>query len=321
MSLGNVFHFWKLLKEVDPSDIAEAAERLPKIEIDADRDFADDLKNALAAGASRTDRVFQVAGDGVVGTADLIIDDDAERVVRRIGPRISVRIAPGSEAGKQKIDPDRTLVIVPSRNPVTLRAVLIPVILEKLPEHQIALGRHFVAFRHEAAAAIVRETSRGNAEFAALSNIPQLVPVIGNIIGSAADFVVLTKNQVLMLFKLATVFDRDSHSGFGILKEIVPVVGAGLVWRTVARQIAGLLPFFAGAVPKVIIAYAGTYIVGTSAIYYYEEGRKPPKDVIRQIRQQAVARAKDVRTLLPGQKNEPEQSRNADSGGSPPTAA
>lgn len=321
MGLGNVFHFWKLLKEVDPSDIAEAGDRLPKIEIDADGDFADDLRNALAAGASRADRVFHLAADGVVGTTDLIIDDDSDRIVRRVGPRISVRVAPGSEPRKEKVDPDRTLVTVPSRNPVTLRAVLIPVILDKLPEHQIALGRHFSAFRHEAAAAIVRETSRGNAEFAAISNIPQLVPVIGNIIGSAADFVVLTKNQVLMLFKLATIFDRDSHSGLGILKEIIPVVGAGLVWRTIAREVAGLLPFYAGAVPKVIIAYAGTYIVGMSATYYYEEGRKPPKDVIREIRRQAVARAKDVRALLPGQKNGQEQAKDADNSGSPPTSA
>lgn len=303
MALGEILRFWNLLKEVDPSDIAEAADRLPRIEVDAEVDFIADLRDALAAGASRGAAVFQTAADGVVGSVDLVIDDDAGRVVRRTGPRISVRVMPGGDTGVEKVDPDRLVVTVPSRQPAVLRAALVPVILDKMPEHVVALGRHFPPFRHAAAQTVVRGTSRGNAEFAALSNLPQLVPVVGNLVGTAADFIVLTKNQVLMLFKLATIYDRDSRHGLGILREIVPVVGAGLLWRTAAREIAGLLPFYIGAVPKVLIAYAGTFIVGMSALYYYEEGRKPPKDVLRQFRRQAIERARDVRALLPGQDN------------------
>lgn len=297
---SNVMHFWNLIKEVDPSDIAEAAERLPRIEIDAAPGLTADLIDALGGGASRAGQVFQSAADGVVGQADLVIEDAAVRVVRRVAPRIVVQIDPAGRAGTQQVDPDRQIVTVTSANRAAWRQALVPVILGQLPDHAIALGRYFPPFRDAAAQAIVGSTSRANAEFAALSNLPALVPIVGNLIGSTADFIILTKNQILMLLKLATIYNRDSRLGLGILKEILPVVGAGLVWRTIARELAGLVPFAAGAIPKVLIAYAGTYLVGRSALYYYQEGRKPPREVLRSFQLQAVERAKSGLARLPG---------------------
>ena len=305
MPIGNIFRFWNLwhlVKEIDPSDITEAADRLPKIEIDAGPDLVADLTSALGGGASRSSLVFQPAADGVVGSADLVIQDAGDRVIRRVAPRIVIRIDPAGQVGVERSDPDRTVVTVASTSPAVLQAALVPVILEKLPDHAIALGRHFPTFRQTAAQAIVRSTSRGNAEFAALSNLPALIPVVGGVVGDAADFLVLTKNQVLMLLKLATIYDRDSRHSFGILREILPVVGAGLVWRTVARELAGLLPFAVGTIPKVLIAYVGTYAAGMSALYYYQEGRKPPRDVLQSFQEQALDRAKELLARLPGQR-------------------
>ncbi|HEX2174179.1 MAG TPA: hypothetical protein VHL09_17235 [Dehalococcoidia bacterium] len=300
MPFGNILGFWHLVKEVDPSDIAEAAERLPKIEIDADPALTTDLTEALGAGASRSAFVFQRVTDGVVGTANLVIEDTGDRIVRRLAPRLVVRIDPAAVDGRvEQADPDRTIVTVPSRSTAALREALVPVNVDRLPDHAIALGRHFPPFQSCAAQSIVRATSRANAEFAAISNLPQLVPIVGNVIGTAADFLVLTKNQVLMLIKLATIYDRDSRHGLGILREIAPVVGAGFLWRTIAREIAGLVPFYAGAIPKIVIAYAGTFAVGMAAIYYYEEGRKPPREVWRSFQLQALERVRDVRALLP----------------------
>lgn len=304
MPFGNVLSFWNLIKEVDPADIAEVADRLPTIEIDADPALAADLTRALGAGATRAAVVFRQAGDGVMGTADLVIEDEGDRVVRRLAPRIVVRIDPAGPGRVEKPDPDRTVVTVPSRAPEALRAALVPAILDRLPDHALALGRHFPPFRPAAAQSIIRATSRANAEFAAISNLPQLLPVVGNVIGTAADFVVLTKNQILMLLKLATLYDRDSRHGFGVIREIAPVVGAGFLWRTVARELAGLVPFYVGAVPKIVIAYAGTYVVGMGALFYYQEGRRPPKAVWRSFQLQALERLKDIRGLLPGRRDD-----------------
>ena len=63
------------------------------------------------------------------------------------------------------------------------------------------------------------------------------------IVSAGADLVVLTKNQVMMSYKLAAANDRDLEDHAGVLRELVPVVGAGFVWRTVAREATSFLPF------------------------------------------------------------------------------
>ena len=105
-----------------------------------------------------------------------------------------------------------------------------------------------------------------------VSNIPAILPVVGNIAAAGADFIVLTKNQVMMLYKLAAVYGRDLRDQRTILQDVLPVVGAGLIWRTAARQAATWLPFAAGTIPKLAIAYVGTMAVGRAAEFYYRTG-------------------------------------------------
>ena len=109
-------------------------------------------------------------------------------------------------------------------------------ILKRNAERAPAFGRALPVFRAAAAKQVIDETAAANAQFSLVSNIPTILPVIGNIAAAGADFIVLTKNQVMMLYKLAAVFGRDLRDQRGILQDVLPVVGAGLVWRTVARQ-------------------------------------------------------------------------------------
>ena len=74
----------------------------------------------------------------------------------------------------------------------------------------------------------------------------------------------------------------------GILQDVLPVVGAGLLWRTVAREAATLLPFAAGTIPKVAIAYVGTTAVGRAAEFYYRTGLKPTRSQMDQFARQAA---------------------------------
>lgn len=164
-------------------------------------------------------------------------------------------------------------------------------LVEVMDENRwLALGRYLPEMRPTVAATLVQATARANAQFATLSNLPAIIPLVGNIIGASADFLVLTKNQMLLLYKLAAVYGRDIDDRRQILIEMAPVVGAGLVWRTVARQLAALIPGLIGAVPKVLIAYTGTYTVGRAAQYYYEEGHRPTKADWDRFYQQAMRR-------------------------------
>lgn len=181
-------------------------------------------------------------------------------------------------------------------------------VVKRIGERAAAFGRALPAFRTAAAKQIISETSVANAQFSLVSNIPTLLPVIGNLAAVGADFIVLTKNQVMMLYKLAAIHGRDLNDQRSILQEVLPVVGAGLVWRTVAREAATMMPFAAGAVPKLAIAYGGTMAVGRAADFYYRTGMKPSRMQLEQFGAEALERVRNldlplVRNVLPKRAN------------------
>ena len=69
-----------------------------------------------------------------------------------------------------------------------------------------------------------------------------------------ADILVLTKNQAMLVFKLAAIYGRNIDDKIGILKEIMPVIGSAFLWRTAARTAVGLAPAPIAALPKAAIA-------------------------------------------------------------------
>ncbi|HEX5503586.1 MAG TPA: hypothetical protein VFW96_13260 [Thermomicrobiales bacterium] len=164
-------------------------------------------------------------------------------------------------------------------------------LLTRLSHRQLALGRHLPAFRHEAAGGAIGTTARANAEFAFLANIPSVIPLIGGLMAAGADSIVLTKNQLMLLYKLAAIHGRDLHQPGRIYAEMLPVVGAGLVWRTVARELASFIPFAAGTIPKVVVAYAGTAVTGQAANFYYEQGKRPDRAQLRRFYERAAEMA------------------------------
>jgi uncharacterized protein (DUF697 family) len=163
---------------------------------------------------------------------------------------------------------------------------------------ELAIGRAFPATRRAAAMHVVNTTSRVNGQFALASNLPALVPVVGGILAAGADTIVLTKNQLMMIYKLAAIHGRDLDSRFRIYQEMVPVVGAGLFWRTVARDLAALIPFAAGAVPKVAIAFAGTFAAGMAAHVYYLEGKRIDSQRMREYYRNALQQLRERPDLL-----------------------
>lgn len=167
-------------------------------------------------------------------------------------------------------------------------------ILEMLPDMAPAFGRFHPLWRKAAVNAIVDQTSRANAQFALVSNIPAVIPVLGGFISAGADLIVLTKNQVMMCYKIAAAFGEDLENQFAIVRELTPVVGAGFLWRTAAREAASFVPFAAGTIPKVVIAFAGTLTMGKAAEFYYQYGSKPSRHQLDRLRKQAVELAGKV---------------------------
>ncbi len=185
---------------------------------------------------------------------------------------------------------------------------------EGLGERVMAFARAYPVFRPTVIARLISDTSIANAEFSFVANIPSLIPVIGSAMTIGADMIVLTKNQMMMVYKIAASSGRDLDNQNEMLIEMIPVVGQGLVWRTVAREATALLPFAAGTIPKIAISYTGTYALGRTADYYYRVGKRPTRALREDFYRQARARLDKLpfadrlpgeRAIQPGPADEP----------------
>jgi hypothetical protein len=169
-----------------------------------------------------------------------------------------------------------------------------------VPDRATSFGRHIPAFRPAAVKAVVDQTARANAQFALVSNVPSAIPIVGSLMAAGADMLVLTKNQALLIFKIAAIHNRDLHDQWRILREMMPVVGAGFFWRTLAREAASFLPLLIGMLPKLGIAYIGTVVAGRGADFYYRFGKKPTRNQMREFYRQAADSLKRVSLPIPG---------------------
>ncbi|MBA3274836.1 MAG: hypothetical protein H0T72_03510 [Chloroflexia bacterium] len=289
-AVGSVRNFMNLVKEVNFDEIRDRAEQAPRILIVAQ------TEEQAGEGA---DSLF---GEGSGGYVDIRTGDRADRIDLSRYDAAIVR------------DPERTGLYDQVKKQATggrtgnlfqltndgEEAVsrLRTAIVMADPDLAPAFGRWFVPFRAPAVHAIIDETAKANAKFAFISNVPSIVPLFGGLISASADLIVLTKNQIMMAYKLAAANGRDLSDQTGILRELAPVVGAGFVWRSVAREATSFLPFMAGSIPKVAIAFAGTYSVGLAADYYYRFGKKPTGDQMKAFSQQAIKLAASI--PLPG---------------------
>jgi len=300
-----------VLREVSLEEIREQAETAPRFLIVAQSsDDSRRLGLAITGPEGQFSSIYRAVDEPVdaVGRLDAAIVWDPERTgagsrvaeaLRFESPPVPIVRFEGKSAD------DATAID-------RLRADLLKRNIDRAP----AFGRALPAFRAAAAKQVIDETSAANAQFSLVSNIPTLLPVIGNIAAAGADFIVLTKNQVMMLYKLAAVHGRDLNDQRGILQEVLPVVGAGLVWRTVAREAVTLLPFAAGTIPKLAIAYGGTMAVGRAADFYYRTGMRPSRDQLEQFSGQAVERLRELN--LPGLRRILKKSDAAQVGKPPP---
>jgi uncharacterized protein (DUF697 family) len=84
-----------------------------------------------------------------------------------------------------------------------------------------------------------------------------------------ADFPVLTLNQIRMVLRIAAAYGEELDRQSAL--EVLSVVGAGLGLRTIARQLAAVVPGLGWAV-KGGIAYAGTRAVGEAAAAFFAAG-------------------------------------------------
>jgi uncharacterized protein (DUF697 family) len=169
-------------------------------------------------------------------------------------------------------------------------------LVERLPRELCqAAARLLPGLRAAVAAQLTQTTALANASYALASSLPQQIPLL-SLPFAAADILVLTKNQALMVYRIALAHgapaDFQAH-----LREILPVIGGAYVWRQIARTLVGLIPGW-GVVPKISVAYAGTYTTGVIATRWYTDGDVLRGDQLRQLGQEALERARSIASDL-----------------------
>ena len=177
-------------------------------------------------------------------------------------------------------------------------AIVCGAVLTALPaEARLAAARRLPGLRPWFAARLTSEVSMSNAAFALASGVPSMVPILGFPI-SAADTVILTKNQALMVYRIALSCGAPPDFRKRMI-EITPVIGGAVVWRQIAGALVGLVPGY-GIVPKTAVAFGGTYVVGLAATRWYETGLLTDAERKR-ITAEAAVKARDAARVMVAQ--------------------
>ena len=176
-------------------------------------------------------------------------------------------------------------------NPDFLLDTLAPAIIGLLPGRQLSLGRNFPLLRLPIALQLINDTCFSNAVYSFSTGLAEIVPVL-DIPLNIADILVLTKAQALMVYRLGLLLGLSTEWQY-YLGELGSVIGSGFLWRQAARQLVGLIPVW-GIIPKVAVAYAGTYVVGHAMLRWYQTGRHLTRKEIGALYRQAFDRGKKI---------------------------
>ncbi len=173
-------------------------------------------------------------------------------------------------------------------------------ILAEKPELALPLARTLAPFREPVTSHIIHSVAKENAVFSLATALPDVVPFLSLpwVAGEfASDTAVLTANQVRMAFLLAGASDRDI--GYREQRaEIASLIAGAFGWRSLARELAGHIPFGGGLIPKAAIAYAGTWVVGRSIERYYRLGYGLTRAERRAAYDSAIEKGKKIATAI-----------------------
>ena len=288
--VGGAMRLWTLFKSLNLQDIAEAAERPFHLALIGDEDHVHLLMARLALESAAPRDL------GPQGPADI------SPYVAWYGSRAA------APPGSLLLDAD-TLTADEAR-----LAAALAVIVAEHPDLRLSLARHVPAFRPATVACLIVEASKDNAKLALISAVPGVIPATAFLLPATAlgDMVLLTKNQILLLLRIAAAYGKEMDLR-ARTRELLPVVGSAFGWRAAARELLGLVPGGVGLLVKGCIAYAGTYTVGKAAAVYYSTGHTLSPSRLRQLYgdalRDAVAR---VRPLLRRRQTRPTVDKAAD---------
>lgn len=187
---------------------------------------------------------------------------------------------------------------VPALTREALRGRVFSHIVECSKGVEIAVGRRLPALRESVAAKLTRDAANNALKVALASAVVDHIPVVGLVIGvfaSAGDMMAITGIQIMLMLHIEATYGNDPD--VQRMWQLLPVIGGGFGWRSLARELSGFIPI-AGIAIKGAIAYAGTIVVGEGVAFYYEQGKHMSSGQARSIyettKNEALTFARDL---------------------------
>jgi uncharacterized protein (DUF697 family) len=152
---------------------------------------------------------------------------------------------------------------------------------------RIALAAQLPLLRPAVFSRTIDDTARANASFALTTGLAEAIPILSAPL-NLGDMVVLTKNQLMMCYRIALAAGRDGEPR-ALMTEILGVLGGGVLFRQAARSLVGLIPIV-GVIPKVAIAYAGTHAIGRAMVLWTVDGKQITSDLVAKYARESLAK-------------------------------
>jgi uncharacterized protein (DUF697 family) len=311
---------WRIVKEVDLQAIRrEAGRRVHVLIVGENTADADELALRLADGEDDPTRWLTAVDASLAARAiarragvsaddrsyrpDIVIailrgrDESPEmRATRRhwAGRKahlVTVSVAGDRMAGDLQTRGGSALVAIDRIDDEGFQSVIDALFAVVEADRRVGLARQVPSLRPRVFTSLIEETARANAGYALSTGLAEIVPILDMplVIG---DMVVLSKNQLMMCYRIALAAGRTGQPR-ELIGEILGVLGGGLIFRQIARQLVGVLPAI-GIVPKVAVAYGGTWAVGQAVALWATEGRILASPGLRRISREGFARGREV---------------------------
>jgi uncharacterized protein (DUF697 family) len=201
-------------------------------------------------------------------------------------PIFALTVDPSAPEDRPPIAPhpgDVGEYVVPRLDREALRARFFPHLIDRCKGVEVAVGLRLPPLRETVAAKLARDAAMMALKVAAASAVVDHIPVLGIVLGAAAsagDIVAITGIQIVLMMQIGATYGKEPD--VQRVWELLPVVGGGLGWRALSRELSGFIPV-AGVPIKGAIAYAGTIVVGEGVTFYYEHGRHMTRAQATQI--------------------------------------
>src|SRR5689334_15946772 len=306
-------NLWRVIREVDLQAVRQAAQTPFEILLLDDGDGQAARLRALLSPEPRAPHPWLRAS----AAADFQLPQPLAPPAAAILITSSVDLSPALHAALNQLRaaPAPTIVVMLGEDRPghrlafqAERRVVVPVLdaqaalrvgvalVEVTPEDlRLALARQLPPLRPAVFDLTIDEAARANATYALTSGLAEVVPLL-TVPLNLGDMVVLTKNQLMMSYRLVLASGLAGEPR-KLIGEILSVLGGGLLFRQAARQLVGLIPV-AGLVPKVAIAYGGTWAIGHAIVSWATEGREITSDFVRNMSLEGLERGRAVASRL-----------------------